>query len=205
VRRLPLLLLLALLLLPAGSALGALPTVFGPVVANPANRLAKLPADPYAYDRAKGCTARPRAGTLALQSWLLRHAGGSSWGILRCAKLGVSSFSLHAEGRAIDWHLDVHRRADRREAERLIRLLLAPDRVGTPHALARRMGIQEIIWDCRAWWSGSAGLRPYSTCFDGEGAEREIDDTTAHRDHIHFGVSAAGARMRTSFWTRRAP
>ena len=78
---------------------------------------------------------------------------------MRCERLGPDSFSLHAEGRAIDWHLDAARRAERREARRLIDLLLAKDRVGNPHALARRMGIQEIIWNCRSWWSGSERMR----------------------------------------------
>ena len=46
------------------------------------------------------------------------------------------------EGRAIDWHLDAHDAADRRAAERLARMLLAPDSRGNPQALARRMGGQ---------------------------------------------------------------
>jgi hypothetical protein len=29
---------------------------------------------------------------------------------------------------------------------------------------------------------------------------KNVDRTTAHRDHIHFGLSWAGARKRTSFW-----
>ena len=80
---------------------------------------------------------------------------GQSWGIMRCEKLVRRNYSLHAEGRALDWHLDARNPADRRAGERLIALLLAPDRAGNPHALARRMGVQEIIWDCRAWWSGA--------------------------------------------------
>jgi hypothetical protein len=86
--------------------------------------------------------------------WLERNAGGVSWGIMRCEKWGKGRASLHAEGRAVDWHLDSARPADRREARRLIDLLLATDAAGNPHALARRMGIQEIIWNCRSWWSG---------------------------------------------------
>ena len=97
----------------------------------------------------------------------------------------------------------MHDRTDRRAARRLIALLLAPDRLGNEHALARRMGIQEIIWDCRSWWSGSEQMGPYSLCFNAKGKRVTIGDTLAHRDHIHFGLSKRGARMRTTFWERR--
>ena len=176
-----------------------------PLRGNPADRLARLPIDDYAYDYAKRCNQRPRPGARALERWLERHVRGASWGIMRCEKLGRGHYSLHAEGRAIDWRLDVHRRVERRAADRLIRLLLAPDRKGNEHALARRMGVQELIWNCRAWWSGPGGLVRYSACYDGRGRARKIDDTTAHRNHVHIGMNLAGARQRTSFWTRRAP
>jgi hypothetical protein len=159
------------------------------------------PIDDYRYDHAKECRKHPTAGALALVEWLERNAGGVSWGILRCEKWGRKRASLHAEGRAVDWHLDASRPADRREARRLIDLLLAADAAGNPHALARRMGIQEIIWNCRSWWSGAERMEPYPACFTEKGKPRKgVDRTTAHRDHIHFGLSWAGARKRTSFW-----
>jgi hypothetical protein len=159
------------------------------------------PIDDYAYDHAKECRKRPTPGALALVEWLERNSSGVSWGIMRCEKWGKNRASLHAEGRAVDWHLDAARPADRREARRLIDVLLATDSVGNPHALARRMGIQEIIWNCRSWWSGSERMGPYSACFTEKGRPRKhVDRTTAHRDHIHFGLSWAGARKRTSFW-----
>jgi hypothetical protein len=38
-------------------------------------------------------------------------------------------------------------------------------------------------------------------CFDGRGRPRKhVDYTQAHRNHVHIGLSRAGARMRTSFW-----
>jgi hypothetical protein len=122
-------------------------------------------------------------------------------GIMRCERWDKNRAYLPAEGRAVDWHLDAANPAERREANRLIELLLATDRAGNPHALARRMGIQEIIWNCRSWWSGSDGMEPYSACFTDRGRPRKgVDRTTAHRDHVHIGLSWAGARKRTSFW-----
>jgi hypothetical protein len=108
----------------------------------------------------------------------------------------------------VDWHLDVHDPADRREAQRLIGLLLAPDELGHPAALARRMGVEEIIWDCRSWLGGGWGeprLERYSPCYDRKGRRVKIDDTTAHRNHVHLGLTRRGAKRRTSFWTRTAP
>jgi hypothetical protein len=167
---------------------------------NPADRLANKPIDSYRYDYAKKCLGRAQKGTLALQSWLGRNAGGSSWGIMRCEKLSRGNYSLHSEGRALDWHLDAHNPADRAEARRLIKLWLAADKNGNVHALARRMGIQELIWDCKGWFSGDGGMRPYSVCFDSNGKRRKVDDTSAHRNHIHIGLNWAGARMKTTFW-----
>ena len=163
---------------------------------------AAAPIDPYRYDHAKRCVKHPAKGMLALQRWLEGHSRGSSWGIMRCEKLGKHDYSLHAEGRALDWHLDVHNPADRRAAGRLVRLLLAPDAAGNEHALARRMGIQELIWNCTSWWSGPGGMQKYSACYDKKGKRVHIDDTNAHRNHIHIGVNWAGARMKTYFWSR---
>jgi hypothetical protein len=168
---------------------------------NPADRLAEQPIDAYRYDHATRCRKRPMRGTVALEDWLTRNVRGQSWGIMRCERLSKQHFSLHAEGRAIDWHLDVRDPADRREARRLIDLLLAADKLGNEHALARRMGVQEIIWNCRSWWSGSEGMDRYSLCYDRKGRRLEhVDPTQAHRDHIHIGLNLPGARMRTSFW-----
>ena len=202
-RRLPLIALLSLLIVSA-SVTVAVAGGFKPVRGNPADRLVNRPIDPYRYDRAKKCFKRPTKGADALVDWLEHNAGGVFWGIMRCEKWGKNSASLHAEGRALDWHLDVHNAADKREAERLIDLWLAADRAGNIHALARRMGIQELIWNCKGWFSGDGGLRPYSVCYDKKGKRKKVDDTTAHRDHIHIGLNKAGARMKTSFWQQSA-
>jgi hypothetical protein len=196
--------LIAVLTLVVGAASVSVAVAggFRPVPGNPADKLVNLPIDDYQYDHAKDCRKNPTPGANALVAWLGGNAGGSFWGIMRCERWGKDSASLHAEGRAIDWHLSVHNGADRREAKRLINLLLAPDRAGNQHALARRMGIQEIIWNCTSWYSGSEGMRPYSTCYDSKGRKKKIDDTTAHRDHIHFGLNWPGAKKRTTFWSR---
>jgi hypothetical protein len=200
-RRLLLPALAALALLAPAAHAFRLPANLGPLKGNPANRLAAKPIDPFAYDRATKCDPRPKAGTVALARWLTRYVRGAYWGSYRCEKWGKKSASLHAEYRAIDWHLDTRRAADRRAARNLIATLLAPDTAGNPHALARRMGVQEIIWDCSYWATGMADFRPYGPCFRDDGRPRKhVDRTTAHKDHIHFGLSRAGAAGRTTFW-----
>ena len=198
-RRLLPILLLLLLAVPATANASS---VFREVPGNPADKLLKLPIESYQYDYAKKCLKHPQKGTVALEAWLAKHAGGAFWGDMRCEKWGKNSASLHSEGRAIDWHLDVHDARDRAEAKRLIDLFLAPDKKGNKHVLARRMGVQELIWNCKGWFSGDGGMRPYSVCYDKKGKRVRIDDTTAHRNHIHIGVNWAGARMKTSFWSR---
>jgi hypothetical protein len=175
---------------------------YGRVAHNPADKLAALPIDDYRYDHAKRCRKHPTKGALAMVDWLQRNSGGVFWGIMRCEKLGRRDYSLHSEGRAIDWHLDVHSATDRRDARHLILLLLATDRAGNPHALARRMGVQEIIWNCQSWWSGADRMGPYSLCYDRKGKRKKVDDTSAHRNHVHIGLNLEGARMHTSFWRR---
>ena len=200
VRRFPL--IAAVVSVVAAFAGEAVAGEFLPVRGNPADKLVDLPIDDYQYDHAKDCRKHPAKGTEALSAWLGQNAGGAHWGIMRCERWGKGRASLHAEGRALDWHLDVHNGADRREADRIIKLFLAPDRAGNLHALARRMGVQEIIWNCRSWYSGSQSLRPYSPCYDSKGRRKKIDDTTAHRDHIHFGLNWLGAKKRTTFWAK---
>lgn len=190
----------AFVLAPAAKA--AYPTSFEAVSANPVQSLNGLPIEGFSTDRATRCQRGVRKGTKALAKWLDRRALGDNWGSYRCEMWGKGSASLHAEGRALDWRLNVRKPKERREAVRLISLLLAPDAHGRPAALARRMGIQEIIWDCMYWSSGYPqvpAMGKYSACRKG------VDKTTAHRDHIHFGLNKRGAAKQTSWWTRVAP
>ena len=80
---------------------------------------------------------------------------------------GPHSASLHAEDRAIDWHP-----SDHAAARKLIDELLAPDKAGDQPALARRMGVEELIWNCRYWGAGMETWKPYSVCFDSHGKRK---------------------------------
>jgi len=132
------------------------------ITTNPANRpvLLSQPIEDLHYDYAKRCLSHPQPGTLALQSWLEDNWRGVSWGIMRCEKLSPHNYSLHSEGRAIDWHLDAGVPAEYHAAMRLIDMLLATDEDGNEAALARRMGVQGLIFNCRQWFGYGDRLSP---------------------------------------------
>ncbi len=201
--------LLAALVLVAGAAAAParafrLGHALTPVPGNPAEALRAVAPDPERYDPATRCDAHRKPGVTRLVRWLQGHASGAFWGSYRCETWGPHEASLHAEGRAVDWHLDGSTAAGRRDARRLITLLLAPDSTGTPRALARRMGVEEIIWDCSYWSAGGEEFGRLSACFSAKGLpRRHVDATTAHRDHVHLGLSRRGAAALTSFWTAR--
>jgi hypothetical protein len=168
---------------------------------NPADALLHLPIEASRYDKATHCSSKSRPGVVQLTAWLEENVRGEFWGSYRCEMWGEKEASLHAENRAIDWHLDVNVRADRRAAKRLIALLLATDAAGNPQALARRMGVEELIWDCEYWMAGMPDFIPYRVCLNRRGREiKDLDPTVAHRDHLHIGMTRAGAAAKTSFW-----
>jgi monoamine oxidase len=142
--------------------------------------------DGYASDpTGSACGTGPQPGAEALAKALAARFRGRAE-IFACRPVhGGSRLSLHAEGRAVDWFP-----ADVADAQRILDWLLAPDATGNEHALARRMGVQELIWNRRVWtarrqadgWRDHGGANP-------------------HTDHLHIGMSWAGARMQTSYWT----
>jgi hypothetical protein len=169
---------------------------------NPANdpQLLNEPMDSYRYDYAERCRSKVPPGTRALQHWLEDNVRGETWSIIRCEPLG-DGLSVHSEGRAIDWALDAKIRRERRAARRLIRTLLKTDANGNAHALALRMGVQGLIYNCKQWYGNSKKLGPYSYCYKRNGQRRKhLDRTAAHMDHVHIELNWPGAREKTSFW-----
>jgi len=166
------------------------------LVVSPAG--AKVPRAPFRYgakiEQLAGyqpqqvCSPFAKAGTSAFANMLLRtYPSSRSLGIVRSCSVGGSS--EHKEGRAFDWGVSAYSATDRANVAALMQWLLKTDRYGNRHAVARRLGIQYMIWNRRIWgaYSASSGWRAYT-------------GASPHTDHVHFSLSWAGARKLTSYW-----
>lgn len=145
-----------------------------------------------AYQAQTTCSPRAKPGVADFAARLLRaYPSTRSLGIVRAC--GVGGRSEHKEGRAFDWGgLDARKKADRMRVKRFLRWLLKEDRFGNEHAMARRLGVQYVIWNRRIWGSYAA-----------EAGWRHYRGASPHRDHVHISFTWAGARRKTSFWTGR--
>jgi hypothetical protein len=148
--------------------------------------------DPNRYDGADGCVRREPKGMRQLVRWMKRNTKRNAiYGTIRC------DGGVHGTGRALDWMLDARKKGQKRKAMRVINTWLAKDRRGRPNALARRMGIQLIIYNCRWWQAGDRGWQRYSAC---GGGKRNADPTQGHIDHIHVELTRPASKLLTSFW-----
>ncbi|HEX2177763.1 MAG TPA: hypothetical protein VHG70_17815 [Nocardioidaceae bacterium] len=162
---------------------------------------AKVPRAPHRYSAAidplagytpqQRCSPTAKRGTTAFANMLLRtYRSSTSLGIVRSC--GIGGASEHKEGRAFDWGVSIHSAADRRAVNSVMRWLLKTDKFGNRYAMARRLGIQYMIWNRRIWgsYSASSGWRRYT-------------GASPHTDHVHFSLSWKGARKKTTFWNPR--
>lgn len=145
------------------------------------------PAEAYApSEPVSTCDPFPKPGVVAFRGWILAEYSGRDGGIERACDVGASS--PHHEGRAWDWFPP-----DRATADRVIACLLA-----NGGELARRAGLRNVIYYERTWNAGRAAAGS-----DGWSRYKYADsasDTQAHRDHVHFAFSWAGARGQTSLF-----
>lgn len=95
----------------------------------------------------------------------------------------IDQRSEHYDGRAVDWQLDAHDPHDRRIGDAAVSWLTADD-----GEMARRFGLQSVIWNHRVWHN------------DGRGWQHYVGQSP-HTDHVHFSFTWDGAMMRTSWWT----
>lgn len=159
---------------------------------NPANDPALIGErmDPNRYDGAGGCVSRDPKGMKALIKFMKQTTKKNvPYGTIRC------DGGVHGTGRALDWALDARKRSQKRLAMTVINTWLAEDDRGRNNALARRMGVQMIIYNCRWWQAGDRGWSPYSAC-----SGRNPDPTQGHIDHIHIELTKPAAKLKTSFW-----
>lgn len=170
--------ILAVLLLPAVPAAAA-----PPKVGSFTSYVDELPRhDPQTF-----CTSKAQPGVVDFRRLVLtKYPKTRNMGITRSCSVGGRS--EHKEGRAWDWGVKANNSREKAYAKELIDWLLATDKYGNKHAMARRFGIQYLIWNRRIW-SPSGGWRAYN-------------GVSPHTDHVHFSFTWEGARRRTTYWTR---
>ncbi|MFW5474963.1 peptidoglycan-binding domain-containing protein [Knoellia sp. CPCC 206450] len=149
-----------------------------------------LPADldiAPKYQAGYRCLTGDLPGPTAFAQLLNSHYGRHIYGINRtCA-------AEHGEGRALDWMVNAYSADGLELGNAITRWLSAPDSQGRPGAMARRFGINYIIWNRQMWraYDPARGWAPYS-------------GASPHTDHIHISFTWDGAYKQTSWWTGTA-
>lgn len=142
------------------------------------------------YQKPTFCDPTTKPGVLAFAQLLNSHYGTRYYGIGRpCA----SDVSEHYQGRALDWMINAAKPDEKALADAVVNWLVAPDSQGRPGAMARRFGINYIIWN-RQMWRSYAPERGWAV----------YTGVSPHTDHIHFTFHWDGALKRTSWWTGKA-
>ncbi|MFC7491579.1 MULTISPECIES: peptidoglycan-binding protein [unclassified Knoellia] len=139
------------------------------------------------YQEGYRCLSGDLPGPTAFAQLLNGHYGRHVYGINRtCA-------AEHGEGRALDWMVNAYSADGLALGNAITRWLSAPDAQGRPGAMARRFGINYIIWNRQMWraYDPARGWAPYS-------------GVSPHTDHIHISFTWDGAYKRTSWWTGQA-
>jgi hypothetical protein len=88
----------------------------------------------------------------------------------------------------------------RADATSLVNWMLATDKAGNRFAMARRLGVQYIIWDNRIWGSWDGQWADYYGCASKPSTSY---DNACHRTHVHLSLSWNGALGQTTFWSGR--
>ncbi|NHA68005.1 peptidoglycan-binding domain-containing protein [Phycicoccus flavus] len=136
------------------------------------------------YQRGVLCLNESQPGPIAFAKLLNATYGSHTYGVLRKCD------QEHGEGRALDWMLNASNSKDLAIGNAVTRWLAASDSKGRPAAMARRFGINYMIWNRQIWkaWDPGRGWQPYT-------------GSSPHTDHIHISFTWDGAYKRTSWWT----
>lgn len=187
--------LVAGVLLPAGPAAAAAT----PVPATPRGLPTAIESMGY-YVGQSSCDPHVKAGTRKLATLLATtysSYGATSWAsAYACGTDG--SQSEHYEGRAIDWMVSVRNARQYAAGKAAIAWLLATDAHGNAFAMARRLGIQYIIYNNRMWGAWDGRWQEYNNC---QHLPARSDDNACHRTHMHLSLTWDGATGHTTFWT----
>ena len=176
-------------LLATGTAHAA-PIVSAVAVPAPPTPPVALPADidvAPSYQQQNTCDPTAKPGVVDFAKMLNAHYGTRYYGISRNCNSGITE---HSEGRALDWMISAYDPQQKAIADAIVAWLSASDDKGNPGVMARRFGINYIIWNRKMWrayapergWAAYTGSHP-------------------HDDHIHITFTWDGSYKRTSWWT----
>lgn len=126
---------------------------------------------------AESCTGKARDGAKALMSFILdNEKSAKNWGIYNCRNVrGGSSYSPHAEGRAVDIGMPMSSGKGSDVGHRLVQML---------GKAGKDLGIQAIIYDRTIWSARSPDGRPYT-------------GANPHYDHVHVEMTRHAANKVT--------
>lgn len=149
------------------------------------------------YEVEDGCDPTEKPGAQQMRDLLLATYGSAWTNIVRKCSPADSG---HEEGRSVDWSRDVDVPAQKAQVDDFLTWLLATDAHGNKHAMARRMGVQYVMWNGLIWgaYSPSKGWQPQKS---GDCSASTSSDTFCHRDHVHISLTWDGAWAKTSFYT----
>jgi hypothetical protein len=168
------------------------------VALTPSLALADPSVDAYpVYGSVGNCLSPPtdQPGLVEFRS-MLYDQYGIGGGIYRC---DTGTNYEHGQGRALDFMVNHFDPAQDAIANEVLNWLLATDAGGNPHAMARRLGVGNIIWNGQSielWsYNNNKVWEPYTPCVAGSPAG------VCHTNHIHIAFSWAGALRQTSWFT----
>jgi hypothetical protein len=161
-------------------------------------RSAAIDAMP-SWERENTCSPTAKPGPRYLARLLTATYGPVSSNIVRPC---TAADSGHEEGRALDWMVSARVPAQKAMGDAFVAWLQAPDASGNPEAMARRLGIQYVIWNSMTWraYDPARGWTEYDGCLHKPHKSRAWDNT-CHRTHVHVSFSWDGAYERTSYYT----
>lgn len=164
---------------------------------------------------AEVCYGSLRPGTLGIYRELTNRFGGTPGTLYTCRERYATNeraecngqvanpvtqpaffsdcWSNHAQGRALDIMVGtVSGGYNQTRGNNIVNYLLATDSEGNQNAVARRMGVQQILWNDRCWNSdGDRGI---------DSASKMRQCGYGHFDHVHIDLTIAGSEGTTSWW-----
>lgn len=183
-------------LLIALAAAVTVPSPAGAAVAPPATPAFGPGIDGYAADDpVTHCDSARKPGAEGFRALIKNHYGlGNSIDFVYACDM--SSPGGHDQARAWDYGADANQPADVANVDSMLNWLLATDAYGNQHALARRFGIEFIIWNRRIIHLSNDTTNHNWRAYSCDGSA-----SGCHTNHVHFEFSWAGARAQTSWWT----